>query len=149
MSIEENKALVRRFWEEVFNKRNPVLADELLAPDAINYEVPPGMTREGPESVKQVLHMLTAAFPDHHTTLEEVIAEGDKVVVRTTFSGTHQGAFMGMPPTGKHFSQSQIHIVRIVDGKAVEHRAVRDDMSMMQQLGVIPAPGHERREGAR
>src|SRR5215469_240362 len=67
MSVEENKALVRRFWEEVFNKRNLVVADELLAPDAINYEAPPGMTREGPESVKQVLHMLTAAFPDHHT----------------------------------------------------------------------------------
>ena len=149
MSTDANKVLVRRLWEEVFNKRNLAVADEVVAPDAINYEALPGMTREGPESVKQILHLLTAAFPDHHTTLEEMIAEGDQVVVRTTFSGTHQGAFMGVPPTGKPFSQAQIHIVRIVDGKAVEHRAVRDDMSMMQQLGVIPAPGHERREEAR
>ena len=149
MSIEENKALVRRFWEEVFNKRNLAVADELLAADSINYEAPPGMTREGPESVKQIIPMLTAAFPDYHISLEEMIAEGDKVVVRTTVSGTHQGTFMGIPPTGKHFTQQQIHIVRIVDGKGVEHRAVRDDLSMLQQLGVLPAPGHESSAGAR
>ena len=149
MSIEANKALVRRLWEEGFNKRNLAVADEVVAPDAINYEAPPGMTREGPESVKQIIPMLTAAFPDYHISLEEMIAEGDKVVVRTTVSGTHQGTFMGIPPTGKHFTQQQIHIVRIVDGKGVEHRAVRDDLSMLQQLGVLPPPGHESSAGAR
>lgn len=141
MSVETNKAIVRRIWEEVFNQRNLALADELLTPDSINYEAPPGITRDGPESLKQIVQMLTAAFPDHYMTVEDMIAEGDKVVTRTTFSGTHQGAFMGIPPTGKHFTQQQVHIVRVVDGKAVEHRAVRDDVSMMQQLGVIPGPG--------
>jgi steroid delta-isomerase-like uncharacterized protein len=138
MSTEENKALVRRLWEEVLNKRNLEVADELLAPGSVNHEAPAGRTHEGPESLKQVVGMLTSAFPDHHTIVEDIIAEGDKVMVRTTFSGTHQGPFMGIPPTGKRFSQQQIHVVRIVDGKATEHWAVRDDISMMQQLGVLP-----------
>jgi steroid delta-isomerase-like uncharacterized protein len=138
MSSEENKALVRRLWEEVFNKRNLAVADELLAPGAVNHEASAGPPQSGPVDLKQVVGTLTSAFPDHHTVLEDMIAEGDKVMVRTTFSGTHQGSFMGIPPTGKRFSQQQIHVVRIVDGKATEHWAVRDDISMMQQLGVIP-----------
>jgi len=141
MSTEANKAIVRRIYEEIFNKRNLALVDELTAPDSINHEAPPGVAPTGPEGIKQVVQMLTSAFPDHHMTIEDMVAEGDKVVVRTTFSGTHQGAFMGIPPTSKRFSQSQIHIVRVVDGKVTEHQAVRDDLGMMQQLGVIPSPG--------
>jgi predicted ester cyclase len=86
---------------------------------------PGGITPVGPESLKQIVHMLTSAFPDHHTTLEEIIAEGNKVVVRAIFSGTHHGLFMGMAPTGKHISQQQIHVVRVMDGRAMDHRAVR------------------------
>ncbi|HEY7346863.1 MAG TPA: ester cyclase [Ktedonobacterales bacterium] len=142
MSTEVNKAIVRRLFEEVFNKGNLTVADELVAQDGINYEAPPGITPDGPDGLKQAVQMLTLAFPDLHMTIEEMIAEGDKVVAHTTFSGTHQGAFMGMPPTGRRFTQQQIHIVRLADGKAVEHREVRDDVGMMQQLGVIPAPGH-------
>jgi steroid delta-isomerase-like uncharacterized protein len=138
MSTEENKALVRRLWEEVFNKRNLVVADELIAQDSVNYEAPPGPVHSGPEGLKQVVQMLTSAFPDHHTILEDMIAEGDKVVVRTTFSGTHQGPFMGIPPTGKRFNQQAIHVIRVVDCKATEHWGVVDNLSLMQQLGVIP-----------
>ncbi len=140
MSTEANKAFVRRFFEELFNQRHLALAGELLAPEAISHAAPAG-TADGPEGVKQVVTMLSSAFPDQHTTIEDVIAEGDKVVVSATFSGTHQGAFLGMPPTGKHFSQRQIHILRITDGKVAEHWAVMDDLAMLRQLGMMPAPG--------
>jgi steroid delta-isomerase-like uncharacterized protein len=142
MSTEANKAVVRRIYEELFNQRHLAVADELSAPDAINYEAPPGIIPEGPESAKQIVQMLLSAFPDLHMTIEDMVAEDDKVVVRTTFNGTHQGAFMGIPPTGKRVSQQQIHFVRLRDGKVMEHRAVRDDLGMMQQLGVIPAQRH-------
>jgi steroid delta-isomerase-like uncharacterized protein len=148
MSAEINKAIVRRMYEEVFNRRNLALAAELASPESITHEVPPGMAATGPETLRQVVQLLTTAFPDHHTTIEDLIAEGDKVVVRATFSGTHQGVFLGIPPTGRPFTQQQIHVVRITDGKIAEHWAVRDDLRMMRQLGVIPGPGHERREGA-
>ncbi len=140
MSAEENKALTRRFYEEIFNKRNLALTEELTSPGAVSHEATPG-TADGPEGVRQVVQMLTSAFPDLHMTIEDLIAERDKVVAFTTLSGTHQGAFMGIPPTGKHFTQRQIHILRFTDGKLAEHWAVRDDLGMMQQLGVIPAPG--------
>ena len=142
MSIEENKALFRRTYEEVFNQGNFALADELVAPDCINHEVPPGMPNRGPEAVRQPAMMLRAAFPDLHFTIEELVAEGDTVVGRMTMSGTHQGPFMGIAPTGHSVRQAQMHFVRFADGKGVEHRAVRDDLGLMQQLGVIPAPEH-------
>jgi predicted ester cyclase len=83
---------------------------------------------------------LSAAFPDMHMAVDDVLAEGDKVVLQTTMSGTHQGPFMGITPTGRRFAQRQVHFLRIVDGKAVEHWAVRDDLGFMQQLGAAPAP---------
>jgi steroid delta-isomerase-like uncharacterized protein len=140
MSTETNKAVARRLFEEVFNKKNLALAGELLAPGAVSHTAPPG-TADGPEGLRQVATMLSSAFPDHHHTIEDMIAEGDKVVVSATFSGTHQGAFMGIPPTGKHFSQREIHILRITDGKLAEHWAVTDGLAMLRQLGMLPAPG--------
>ena len=148
MSAEMNKAIVRRMYEEVFNRRNLALADELAAPESITHQAPPGLAASGPEALRQVVQLLTTAFPDHHTTIEDLIAEGDKVVVRATFSGTHQGVFLGIPPTGKSFTQQQIDVMRITDGKVTEHWAVRDGLGMMRQLGVIPELGHERRKGA-
>jgi predicted ester cyclase len=82
--------------------------------------------------------MLTTAFPDHRIDIVDMVAEGDKVVMRITFSGTHQGSYMGIAPTGKHFTMELINITRVVNGKAVEHWGVRDDLGMLQQLGVIP-----------
>ncbi len=141
MSTEEaNKASFRRAYEELFNQGNLSLVEELIAPDFLNHEAPPGSNR-GPESMRQLIRMLRTAFPDLHFTIEELVAEGDTVAGRVTMSGTHQGTFQGMPPTGRSFRQAQMHFVRFRDGKGVEHRAVRDDLGLMQQLGVIPASG--------
>jgi steroid delta-isomerase-like uncharacterized protein len=139
---EKNKAQYRRTFEEVFNQGNLALVDELVAPDFLNHEVPPGMNNRGPESTRQVVTMLLTAFPDLHFTIEDLVAEGDTVAGRATMSGTHLGPFQGIAPTGRSFQQAHMHFVRFRDGKAIEHRAVRDDLGMMRQLGVIPAPAN-------
>lgn len=142
MSIEANKAIVRRFYEEVFNQRNVNAIDELVQAEFINNDPTPVAARD-PESMKQFIKTLTQAFPDHHHAIEDLIAEGDKVVMRCMLTATHQGLFPGfleMPPTGKSICQRQIHILRIQDGKVVEHWVIRDDLAMMQQLGLIPQP---------
>jgi steroid delta-isomerase-like uncharacterized protein len=136
--LEENKAVMRRIYEEIFNEGKLELADELVAPDMVNHTTP-GAPR-GPEPVKKLVAMLHSAFPDHHITIEDMVAEGDKVVMLNTYSGTHEGEFMGIAPTGKRFVQRQVHVMRFVDGKAVEHWGLRDDLGQMQQLGVIPSP---------
>jgi steroid delta-isomerase-like uncharacterized protein len=141
---EENKAQYRRTFEEMFNQGDLAIVDDLVAPDFLNHEVPPGMNNRGPESTRQVVRMLRTAFPDLHFTIEELVAEGDTVAGRVTMRGTHLGPFQGIPPTGRSFQQAHMHFVRFRDGKAIEHRAVRDDLGMMQQLGVIPVPAHER-----
>jgi len=141
MSTEQNKALFRRAMEEVFNRGNISLVDELIAPDFVEHEeLPPGIPA-GPEGVKQLSTTFRGAFPDFKATIDDIIAEGDKVVTRSTWSGTHKGEFMGIAPTGKSVSFGVIDIVRFAGGKFVEHWGRMDDMGMMQQLGVIPAPG--------
>ena len=141
MSIEQNKALFRRMLEEALNQGNISLIDELVAPDFVEHEeVPPGAPA-GREGVKMMFTMLRGAFPDLKATVDDVIAEGDKVVVRSTWSGTHKGEFMGIPPTGKRVSFGVIDIVRYADGKMVEHWGQMDNLGMLQQLGVAPAPG--------
>jgi steroid delta-isomerase-like uncharacterized protein len=140
---EENKAHYRRTFEEVFNQGNLALVDDLVAPDFLNHEVPPDMNNRGAESTRQVVRMLRTAFPDLHFTIEDLVAEGDTVAGHVTMRGTHLGSFQGIPPTGRSFQQAHMHFVRFRDGKAIEHRAVRDDLGMMRQLGVIPAPAHE------
>jgi len=139
-SEEENKAHYRRTFEEVFNQGNLALVDELVAPDFLDHEVPPGMNNRGPDSTRQLVTMLRTAFPDLHFTIEDLVAEGDTVAGRVTMSGTHLGPFQGIPPTGRSFQQAQMYFVRFRDGKAIEHRAVRDELGMMRQLGVLPAP---------
>ena len=139
MSVENNKHLVEHTFERLFNYGELALADELVSADFLNHDAPPGVPR-GPAGLRQVVTMLRTAFPDIHYDTEEVIAEDDKVAIRTTMRGTHAGPFLGIPPTGRRFEQQQIHILHFANGKAVEHRAVRDDLGMLQQLGVIPAP---------
>ena len=143
MSTEVNKAIVMQLYEEIFNKGNLDLADKLIVPNAVNHDpaVPPGMPG-GAAGLKAAVTMLRSAFPDDHHTIEDLIAEGDKVVVRLTHSGTHQGSFFGLAPTGKHISQTSIHIFRFANGKLVEAWANRDDLGLMQQLGAIPASAH-------
>lgn len=138
MSIEQNKTIVRRFIEEVISKGNLAVIDELIAPDYIYHA--PGMEVSGPDGMKQLFTMLRTAFPNWHETVEDMIAEGDKVVFRVTGNGTHKGEFMGIPPTGKQVTMKGIDIVHIEGGKLVEHWANFDQLSLMQQLGVIPAP---------
>ena len=140
MSVEENKALFRRTYEELLNRGDLDVADELVAPEFINHEAPPGRDR-GPESMRGLAAMLRTAFPDLHFEIEELVAEGDTVAGRLTMSGTHEGPLMGAPPTRRSVRHDHMHFVRFRDGKAVEHWGVRDDLGMMQQLGVIPEPG--------
>jgi steroid delta-isomerase-like uncharacterized protein len=141
MSAEQNKALFRQFVEEAFNRGNLSLADELLAPDFVEHEeLPPGIPA-GREGVKVLASMLRSAFPDFKATIDDMIAEGDKVVMRQTWTGTHKGEFMGIPATGKRVSFGVIDIVRIDGGKCVEHWGQMDSMGLMQQLGAVPAPG--------
>ena len=140
MTIESNKATAKRFVDEVINGGNLALIDELLAADFVDHGEQPGVppTREG---AKAFITMLRTAFPDLHATVEDVIAEGDKVVQRTTAHGTMKGAFAGMPPSGKSATWRQVHIIRFANGKQVEHWAVVDQLSMLQQLGFAEAPG--------
>jgi steroid delta-isomerase-like uncharacterized protein len=140
MSTEQNKALFRRFAEQLATQGNLSVIDELVALDFVEHEpLPPGVpaSREG---VKQLFSMLGSGFPDLQITFHDMIAEGDKVVAIMTWSGTHKGEFMGIPATGKPVSFQVIDIVRIADGKLVEHWGQMDMMAMMQQVGAIPAP---------
>lgn len=141
MPTEQNKALVRQMVEQVFNRGDVGLVDEFLAPDFVEHEeLPPGLPR-GREGVKQFFTTFRSAFPDFRATIDDIVAEGDKVVVRQSWSGTHKGEFMGVPPTGKSVSFGVIDIMRIAGGKFVEHWGQSDSMGLMQQLGAIPTPG--------
>ncbi len=141
MSLDKNKELVREMIEVMFNQGNVGGGDEFLSPDFIeNEELPPGVPA-GREGVKLLTGMLHAAFPDFEATIEDLIAEDDRVVFRMTWTGTHEGEFMGIPPTGNRVSFGVFDIVRIADGMIVEHWGLMDNMALMQQLGVMPAPG--------
>ena len=134
MTTETNKALVRRFFNEVVNSGRINAMDEIMSSDFVSHEaLPPGIS-SGREGAKQLFSMLRSAFPDLHVVIEDEIAEGDKVVVRVKFLGTHQGDFMGFQPTGRSISYAVIDILRIADGLIVEHWAVSDDLGLMQQL---------------
>jgi len=139
VSTEENKALVRRFVDEVQSEGNIDAIDDLCSPEFVNHSAPPGVPSNC-EGVKQVTAMFRQAFPDSYFTVEGMVAEGDKVATRKTFHGTHQGEFMGIPPTGQQVSIGLIDIVRIAGGKVVEHWSMGDSLGMLQQLGVIPTP---------
>jgi predicted ester cyclase len=139
ISTEENKALIRRFYEE-FNKKNLVALDDIIDLNAVDHSAPPGQPG-GIEGARQFAGMILTAFPDLHFTVEDMIAEGDKVVARVTFRGTHQGTFMSFSPTGKHVTSTGIEINRIAGGKVVEHWNNYDDLGLLQQLGVVPSMG--------
>jgi len=140
VSAVDNKALVRRFVDEVQSGGNIDLIDEVCSPGFVNHSAPPGIPADR-EGLKILTAMFRGAFPDSHFTIENMVAEGDKVATRKTFHGTHGGDFMGMPPTGRVVSMGLIDIVRVSDGRVVEHWAMGDSLGLMQQLGVIPQPG--------
>ncbi len=140
MSVEANKIIVRRTFEEIFNQGNLALVETWMAATFVNHAAPAEML-SGPESLKGHVVLLRTSFPDLHFTVEELIADEERVATRVTFRGTHRGVFRGFPPTDKSFVQSQMHLVRFVKGKVVEHWAVRDDLGLMQQLGIVPSEG--------
>ena len=135
MSLEENKAIVRR-WIESYNKQNlaskEAAVDEFLAPDYIDH-----IHHGGPEGVKQVMNMAFKGMPDWHETIEDIIAEGDKVWLRLSYTGTHTGEWFGLAPTGKKITATAVGIYRIVNGKIVEGRFVTDTLDMNKQIGAI------------
>ena len=140
MSTEQNKAIARRFLEEVFGQGKLAVVDEIVAPDHVDHgpSTLPGMPT-GPEGSKMVVTIYRNAFPDIHFTIDEQIAEGDKVVTRWTGRGTHKGELAGIPATGKSATVTGVGIDRIVNGKIVESWGIFDQFGMMQQLGIIPA----------
>jgi len=139
MGEEENKAIVRMFYDEVLNRGNLDVVDKVTAENYVDHTAPPGMA-PGREGEKQWFAMLRAAFPDGQTTIEDIIAEGDKVVVRGTMTGTHSAEFMGIPATGKQVKISGIDVTRFHEGQSVEHWGQWDVAGLMQQLGVMPPP---------
>jgi steroid delta-isomerase-like uncharacterized protein len=145
MPAQENKALLRQFIEEVFHKRNLDALDRFMAAEFVEHDPLP-VEASGIEGQKQFFAIFLSAFPDFHIVIDDLIAEGDMVVARQTFSGTHHGEFLGIAPTGKQFSSSGIDIARIADGKLVEHWSAFDNLGMMQQLGAIPTPGQTSQE---
>ena len=136
MTIEENKALVRRFVEEIFENGNADAVDELLADDFVGHTWPgPG---DGKTNLKSAIERVSQALSESRFTIEDMIAEGDRVAVRLTASARQTGTFMGMPASGKTYEIGEIHIFRILDGRFVEHWHQFDSMAMMKQLGAAP-----------
>ena len=141
MSVDRNKELYQRFMTEVVSKGNMRVADEILSPQVKEYEkLPPGYppTIEG---IKRLFGMLRVAFPDLHISIEDQLAEKDKVVARVTLRGTHKGDFLGIPATNRTVAYEAIDISRFVDGKLVEHWGIPDYLTLLQQLGVSRLPG--------
>ncbi len=140
MSTEANKAIVRRFVEEVQNGGDLAALDALAAPGYVNHSAPPGVPPDR-EGLKQLTAMFRQAFPDGRMTIEDMVAEGERVATRKTFRGTHRGELMGIPPTGKAVAIGLIDIVRVADGKVVESWSVADDLGLLRQLGALAPLG--------
>jgi steroid delta-isomerase-like uncharacterized protein len=135
MTLEENKTLVRRFNDDAFNRRDLEARDRFLGPNfAVN-----GVVVDRAQARAKVAALFTA-FPDFHRALEDIVAEGDKVVARYTARGTHQGEFMGIPATGKHVTFRWITIYRLEGDRVAEEWPLFDALGLLQQLGVITLP---------
>ena len=136
---EENKAVMHRFYEEWVHSGNEDALEEIVAPDCPLYFG--GMFMgTGPEAFKQTRTMMYSGFPDLHWTIEEMVAEGEKVAERLTARGTHEGEFMGVAPTGKRVEFQGQAIFHISEGKVLESRGMPDMLGLMQQIGAVPAP---------
>jgi len=144
MSTEENKAAERRFQEELWNEHNLSAVDQHVANDVVEHN--PLFPGQGPgrEGFRQTVAMILSAFPDIRVTIEDVVAEGDRVVVHWTGHGTHRGEFMGIPPTNKRMTGAGIDIYRYKGGQRVETWRQWDALGVMRQLGAIPTPAQTR-----
>jgi steroid delta-isomerase-like uncharacterized protein len=138
MTKSDANALAHR-WAEIWNAGSDLAQiDELVTPDFVSHSAPPGLPG-GPAGVKQWAGIFHTAFPDIYSVVDDVIAEGDRVVERFHSGGTHRGEFFGIPPTGRSGEISGINIFRIAGGRIAEHWGNSDDLGLMQQLGIIPA----------
>jgi steroid delta-isomerase-like uncharacterized protein len=138
MTLEENKDIARRFIQRVFVEADPAAVDELASEDFMPHswgQMPPGR-----DSLKAAQKRVTQGISDARMTIEDLIAEGDKVAVRLISHGRHTGEFMGVPASGKEYDISETHIFRITGGKVVEHWLNADMLGLMQQIGALPAP---------
>jgi predicted ester cyclase len=133
------KAAARRTLEEIFPAGDVARLAEVVHPNVVNHEAPPGAP-QGLEGMTSSMRMLEAAFSDRRWEIHQAIAEGDTVVLHCTFSGRHTGPFMGLAPTNRPFAFRQIHIIRFQDGKGIEHWVVRDDLGFLRQVGAVPSP---------
>lgn len=141
MSSKENEALARRIADELFRRGDLAVADELVAPNYVEHvPLPPGWPPEL-AGLKQYVAMLRRAFPDVRYTVEDLVAEEDKVALHLTARGTHQAEFMGIPPSGRQATWTEVHVARIAGGKLVEHWALLDQFGLLRQLGASQARG--------
>ena len=138
MNIEANRRLARRMIEEVLNANDETARKEVVHPDFYDPTNPPGM-RRGPEGNRQIVELFHRSFPDVRWEVLDMIAEDDRVAMRLVMTGTHRGEFFGIPPTDCRVEVEGIHLLRIRDGKVIEHQGVNDDLGFMQQLGALPA----------
>ena len=141
MGPQDPESVYRRVVDEVISGGNVATFDDLTSPDLVEHEeLPPGIPKNR-EGVKQFFSLLHTAFPDTMATIENLVVQGDMVAARLVVTGTHRGDFAGIPPTGKQVSIQVFDLVRVIDGKITEHWGLSDQLSLLQQLGAIPAPG--------
>ena len=134
---EDNKAAARRFYEEFMPQGVIDAADKLFSEDFVNHAAPPDAPG-GREGARHQVKMLAEAFDEQSYEVHHVLADGDEVAVHCTWNATHTGEFMGIPATMKPIAQKQIHVLRFADGMIAEHWAVRDDLTMLRQMGIAP-----------
>lgn len=143
MQAEENKIVVRRFYEELWNERKVEIAEEIIAADCLTHQLRAGVDDAGtprtPELIKEHVAVWLAGFPDLHFTVEQLIAEGDRVVSYSRMRGTHTGVWHGLAPTGREVSLPMVVIQRIAGGKIAEDWVLVESLGFYQQLGFVPA----------
>jgi uncharacterized protein (TIGR02246 family) len=134
-TAERNKALARRYWDEVINQGKVAVLDDIFAADYVQHHVgvPPGLA-----GIKAFVKAMSVAFPDQHATIDDILVEGDRVMTRTTIRATHTGPFRDIAPTGRAISVEVLDIWRVEDGKLKEHWGVFDNLAFLRQLGAIP-----------
>ena len=144
MSVEANKTLVRRFYEEAWDQGDFGVADELFAPDYVRHDLRAGDARPGPAGQKEIAAAFRGAFPDLRFSVDFVLGEGDLVAARWTASGTNTGAWNGIEPTDRAVTFSGVNVFRFSEGKAVEIWNHRDDLGLLDQLGMPVYAGASR-----
>ena len=137
MSTDQNKAVVRRYYDEMWNRWDMAVVDEIISED-MAFRGSLSVNAEGRDGFEYYMNLVRTAFPDFHNQIEELIAEGDKVVARLTYTGTHQGPLFGVAPTGKRVTYTGTAIFRLADGKIVDGWVNGDTLGCLRQIGAIP-----------